>query len=111
MQKLRRYRGFAGGLPMQESVELAILEHMFDTLAAVGQLADESALVERIAELERIKSAAAAGQARAAAALDAARRDAEGAAGIWALPRPWCTRCRTPWRRWNPGRCRSGVPP
>ena len=67
---------------MQESVELAILEHMFDTLAAVGPLADESALVERIAELERIKSAAAAGQARAAAALDAARRDAEAAAGV-----------------------------
>src|SRR6516165_4295901 len=87
MQTLRRYRGFAGGLPMQESVELAILEHMFDTLAAVGPLADESALVERIAELERIKSAAAAGQARAAAALDEARRDAEAAAGVPAAQR------------------------
>ena len=72
---------------MQESVELAILEHMFDTLAAVGPLADESALVERIAELERIKSAAAAGQARAAAALDEARRDAEAAAGVPAAQR------------------------
>lgn len=87
MQTLRRYRGFAGGLPMQESVELAILEHMFDTLAAVGPLADESALVERNAELERIKSAAAAGQARAAAALDEARRDAEAAAGVPAAQR------------------------
>jgi hypothetical protein len=48
---------------------------------------DESALVERIAELERVKSAAAAGQARAAAALDAARRAAEATAGIPAARR------------------------
>lgn len=50
-------------------------------------MADESALIERIAELERIKSAAAAGQARAAAALDAARRTAEEAAGLPAAQR------------------------
>ena len=50
-------------------------------------MADQSALVERIAELERIKSAAAAGQARAAAALDAARRAAEAAAGVPAARR------------------------
>ncbi|MGB7144043.1 MAG: HNH endonuclease, partial [Mycobacterium sp.] len=43
---------------------------MFDSLAVVDPEADESALVERIAELEQVKSAAAAGQARAAAALD-----------------------------------------
>ena len=49
--------------------------------------ADESALVERIAELERVKSAAAAGQARAAAALDATRRAAEAAAGVPAAGR------------------------
>ncbi len=49
--------------------------------------ADESALVERIAELERVKSAAAAGQARAAAALDATRRTAEAAAGVPAAGR------------------------
>jgi hypothetical protein len=49
--------------------------------------ADESVLVERIAELERVKSAAAAGQARAAAALDAARRAAEAAAGMPAARR------------------------
>ncbi|MDT5022143.1 MAG: hypothetical protein QOI33_2667, partial [Mycobacterium sp.] len=55
---------------------------MFE-LAPTQDLADdESALVERIAELERLKSAAAAGQARAAAALDAARRAAEAAAGM-----------------------------
>jgi hypothetical protein len=59
-----------------------ILEHMFDSLAVVDPEADESALVERIAELEQVKSAAAAGQARAAAALDAARRSAEAAAGV-----------------------------
>jgi hypothetical protein len=60
---------------------------MFDTLAVVDRSADQSALIERIAELERIKSAAAAGQARAAAALDAARREAEAAAGVPAAQR------------------------
>jgi hypothetical protein len=58
-----------------------IIEYMFDSLVAVDPTADQSALIERIAELETIKSAAAAGQARAAAALDAARRAAEAAAG------------------------------
>jgi hypothetical protein len=60
---------------------------MFDTLAVVDPAADQSALIERIAELERIKSAAAAGQARAAAALDTARREAEAAAGVPAAQR------------------------
>ena len=60
---------------------------MFDVFR-LGQLPEEeSALVERIAELERLKSAAAAGQARAAAALDAARRGAEAAAGMPAARR------------------------
>jgi hypothetical protein len=60
---------------------------MFDDLVAIDPSAGEAALVERIAELERVKSAAAAGQARAAAALDAARRAAEGAAGVPAARR------------------------
>jgi Domain of unknown function (DUF222) len=60
---------------------------MFDDLATVDPECAESALVERIAELERIKCAAAAGQARAAAALDAARRAAEAAAGMPAARR------------------------
>jgi hypothetical protein len=60
---------------------------MFDALAVVDPTADQSALIERIAELERIKSAAAAGQARAAAALDTARREAEAAAGVPAAQR------------------------
>jgi hypothetical protein len=57
---------------------------MFDTdwLTAVDTHSDEAALVERIAWLERVKSAAAAGQAHAAAALDRARRAAEAAAGV-----------------------------
>ena len=57
---------------------------MFDLgeLAAVDPHADESALVERIAWLEWVKSAAAAGQARAAAALDEKRRADEAAAGV-----------------------------
>ena len=44
--------------------------------------ADEAALIEQIAWLERVKSAASAGQARAAVALDAKRRAAEAAAGV-----------------------------
>ncbi len=44
--------------------------------------ADEAALVEEISRLERVKSAAAAGQARAAAALDGVRRRTEAAAGV-----------------------------
>ena len=60
---------------------------MFEHLVAVDPAADESALIERIAELERVKSAAAAGQARAAAALDTARRAAEAAAGVPAARR------------------------
>jgi Domain of unknown function (DUF222) len=60
---------------------------MFESAPATGRADDESALVERIAELERVKSAAAAGQARAAAALDAARRASEAAAGMPAARR------------------------
>ncbi len=72
-------------LPM--SVDTARIEHMFESLAMVDLLAEESTLIERIAELERVKSAAAAGQARAAAALDASRRAAEAAAGVPAANR------------------------
>jgi hypothetical protein len=64
-----------------------IVERMFESLAIIDPQASESALVERIAELERLKSAAAAGQARAAAALDASRRAAEAAAGVTAATR------------------------
>ena len=55
---------------------------MFDELAAVDVFADEAALVERIAALEVAKAAAAAGQARVTALLDAKRRAAEAAAGV-----------------------------
>jgi Domain of unknown function (DUF222) len=50
---------------------------------------DESALVEEISRLERVKSAAAAGQARATAALDQLRRANEAAAGV-----PRAKQCR-----------------
>lgn len=60
---------------------------MFESLLAVDPAAEESALVECISVLEQLKSAAAAGQARAAAALDAARRSAEAAAGVTAARR------------------------
>ncbi|OBA74393.1 HNH endonuclease [Mycobacterium sp. 1554424.7] len=49
--------------------------------------ADEAALIARIAELEVAKSAAAADQARAAAALDALRRANEAADGVPAAQR------------------------
>jgi len=54
---------------------------MFD-MTAWDPAGAESELVEGIAELERLKAAAAARQARLAAALDAARRCAEAAAGV-----------------------------
>jgi len=55
---------------------------MFETLIGCDPDSDESALVEGIASLERLKAAAAARQARLAAALDQARRSAEAAAGV-----------------------------
>jgi hypothetical protein len=57
---------------------------MFDLaeFAAVDPHADEAALVEQIDFLERLKSAAAAGQVRASAALDDKRRAVEAAAGV-----------------------------
>ena len=60
---------------------------MFEDLAIVDPASKESALIERIAELERAKCAAAAGQARATAALEAARRAADAAAGVPAARR------------------------
>jgi Domain of unknown function (DUF222) len=61
-----------------------IVERMFDISAvtSVPADADEAELVARIAALERLKSAAAAGQVRATAALDERRRTAEAAAGM-----------------------------
>ena len=60
---------------------------MFDELWAIDPNADEAALVEHIAALERLKSAAAAHQARATAALDTARRAAEATRGVPAAKR------------------------
>ncbi|MBJ7401337.1 MAG: HNH endonuclease, partial [Mycolicibacterium sp.] len=55
---------------------------MFEELFTFDLDAEESALVEAISSLERLKAAAAARQARLAAALDTARRSAEAAAGV-----------------------------
>ncbi|WP_422745704.1 HNH endonuclease [Mycobacterium sp. WMMD1722] len=55
---------------------------MFEELASVDDAADEAALVARLTALEAAKAAAAAGQARATALLDARRRAADAAAGI-----------------------------
>ena len=65
----------------------AILEHMFEALAAIDTAADEATLVECIAELEHFKSVAAAGQARLTAALDQKRRAREAAEGVPAAKR------------------------
>jgi hypothetical protein len=71
-------------LPDKLSEAGGIIECMFDTgrLALVDPHTDEATLIARIAELEREKSAAAAGQARAAAELDALRRSNEASAGV-----------------------------
>jgi hypothetical protein len=60
------------------------VESMFDIaqLTAVDPHADEATLIGQIAEFEQLKSAAAAGQARATAALDEKRRADEAAAGV-----------------------------
>ena len=58
------------------------IEHMCESLLEIDTGAAESALVEGIAALERLKAAAAAGQARLAAALDQSRRSAEAGAGV-----------------------------
>lgn len=60
---------------------------MFESFVEVDPDADEGMLIERIASLERLKAAAAAGQARATAAFAAARRAREEAAGIPAARR------------------------
>jgi Domain of unknown function (DUF222) len=71
------------------SVASSTIASMFDLvgLGAVDPHADEAALIARIAELESVKSAAAAGQARAAAALDALRRSNESDARVPAAQR------------------------
>ena len=58
------------------------IEPMFESLLLSDPGADESALVEGIVSLERLKAAAAARQARLAVALDVTRRSAEAAAGV-----------------------------
>jgi len=60
---------------------------MFDEILASVTNGDQSALVEGIAALERLKAAAAARQARLTAALDRERRSAEAAAGVPAARR------------------------
>ena len=70
---------------------MAYFESMFEIskLSQVNLHDDEAALHRRIEELERAKSAAAAGQARCAALLDEKRRAAEAAEGV-----PQAKRCR-----------------
>jgi hypothetical protein len=60
---------------------------MFERLAVLDTDADEAALVDAIAELEHLKSVAAAGQVRLTAALDAKRRAREAAEGVPAANR------------------------
>jgi hypothetical protein len=60
---------------------------MFESILRIDPEAEEAALIARIGELETLKAAAAAGQARATAALATARRAAEVARGIPAARR------------------------
>lgn len=60
---------------------------MFEGLADIDTDADEATLVGCIAELEHLKSVAAAGQVRLTAALDQKRRAREAAAGVPAAKR------------------------
>ena len=60
---------------------------MFDTLPDAGSAGSESALIDGIAALERLKAAAAARQARLTVALGVARRESEAAAGLPAARR------------------------
>jgi hypothetical protein len=60
---------------------------MFEELIRVDPEASEATLVERLSWLERLKAAAAAGQARVTAALDESRRASEAAAGVPAAKR------------------------
>ncbi|MET0474531.1 MAG: DUF222 domain-containing protein [Mycobacterium sp.] len=60
---------------------------MFDSMASVGRIAEEARLVERIAELERLKSSAAAEQAVLTAEFDALRRAREAQHGVPAAKR------------------------
>lgn len=55
---------------------------MFEELLVLDPAADEESLIGRIEALERLKSAAAAAQARAAEAFETARLAAEKAAGM-----------------------------
>ena len=63
-------------------MESRTIEHMFEQSATDELQAREAALRDRIAELERQKSAAAAAQARSAAEWDAIRRQLEARSGI-----------------------------
>lgn len=60
---------------------------MFDVLTPLPTDADEAALAERVAALERLKSAAAAEQARVTALWDERRRRAEAELGLPAARR------------------------
>lgn len=60
---------------------------MFDALTPLPTDADEAALAERVAALERLKSAAAAEQARVTALWDERRRRAEAELGLPAARR------------------------
>ena len=63
------------------------IARMFDTLPDAGSAGSESALIDGIAALERLKAAAAARQARLTVALEVARRESEAAAGLPAARR------------------------
>jgi hypothetical protein len=99
------------------------------TLAAVRPAAASAGLIDQLRELEDLKSATAALQARIAVAFDLLQRQEQAAtgtpaselgagvaaqvalarresrhvaAGYWVWPRPWSRKCPTLWRPWRP---------
>lgn len=72
---------------MTDVGDASSIEHMFEQLVTVELRSREAALRDRIADLERQKSALAAEQARGAAEWDAVRRQLEARAGVPAKKR------------------------
>lgn len=92
------------------SLDADDVEVMVERLSGLGGVADETEAIDRIAALERLKSAASAAQARITATLHEGRVAKETASGVpaararrWAhgtsgWPARWWTSCPAHWR-------------
>jgi hypothetical protein len=75
-------RGGQTAADREPVVSAATVAGWVDDLVEVSRDATDAERVDQIAELERLKAAAAAAQARLTADLDAAQRAAQEAAGV-----------------------------